>query len=89
MLYSRFLTDNETIHLSLDIMKNITSDKYAEICNKFNVTRFYNLHSKTLILLYNKYVANATIPKKPIPVAYLVNNCWSSLYRQHTYKASY
>ena len=87
MLYGRFLDDNTQIDLCLDIQFCISHEKYGQYCSMFNTTRFFDLPSKVLILLYNKHCQQMKdFSKKSLPLEYLVNDEYSSLYFYHTHK---
>ena len=84
----KFLDDNTQIDLCLNIQFCISLQDYDKYCNMFNTTRFFDLPSKVLILLYNKYCQKRKdFIKKSLPVEYLVNDEYSSLYFYHTEQA--
>ena len=86
MLYDRFLDDNMQIDLCLDIQFCISLQDYDKFCKMFNTTRFFDLPSKVLILLYNKHCQQRKdFIKKSLPLEYLVNDKYSSLYFYHTH----
>ena len=87
MLYDRFLDDNTQIDICLDIQFCISLQDYNKYCSMFNVTRFFDLPSKILILLYNKHCKERKdFSKKSLPLEYLVNDKYSGIYFYYTHK---